>query len=96
MIMPLRSVSDLYPYSDFSQHPGLPIVALDLDIEPNDPANYVETEGIFSDKVRVAVLTTSLFDATSQVDTSALQFGPNGTPAFDSGRNKGCRWRWRQ
>ena len=25
MIMPLRSVSDLYPYSDFSQHPGLPV-----------------------------------------------------------------------
>ena len=25
MIMPLRSVSDLYPYSDFSQPPGLPV-----------------------------------------------------------------------
>lgn len=53
-----------------------------MDINPADPNNYVETEGVYSTKVQVAILGDTEFDAT-QVDATTLQFGPNGTAAFN-------------
>ena len=63
-------------------------IAPDIDVEPNDPDNYVETEGNFSDKVNVAIIGDNNFDAT-QVDATTLKFGagqavplPLGTPGI--------------
>jgi subtilisin family serine protease len=69
---------------------GLPLaLSVDIDVEPNDPDNYVETEGAYSDKVFVAVLTTSVsdgdatdFDAAT-VDESTVRFGPASATPFD-------------
>ena len=63
-------------------------ISPDIDVEPNDPDNYVETEGNFSDKVNVAIIGDNNFDAT-QVDATTLKFGageavplPLGTPGI--------------
>jgi hypothetical protein len=53
-----------------------------IDIEPNDPDNYVETEGNYSDMMYVAILGNPDFDAT-QVDATTLALGPTEAAALN-------------
>jgi probable HAF family extracellular repeat protein len=48
---------------------------IDIDIQPNDDNNYVETEGAYSDKMFVSVMGSGVLDA-SQIDAASVRFGP--------------------
>jgi hypothetical protein len=46
-----------------------------VNVQPNDPDNFVKTDGDFSDQVHVAIEGSAELDAT-QVDSSTVRFGP--------------------
>jgi probable HAF family extracellular repeat protein len=52
-----------------------PLTSVDIDIQPDDATNYVETEGDSSEEMVVSILGSNVLDAT-QIDPAAVRFGP--------------------
>jgi probable HAF family extracellular repeat protein len=65
----VKRVFRLTPLADTATLP------IDIDIQPNDDNNYVETEGQFSDKMHVSILGSNVLDA-GQIDAATVRFGP--------------------
>ena len=63
--------------------PQIPKAPISIDIAPNDPDNYVETEGDYSDRVYVRAFSTVDFDA-SQIDPPTLKLGITGAPVMST------------
>jgi hypothetical protein len=53
----------------------LDVPVVDIVVQPNDPDNFVKTDGNFSDKMFVSIEGSAEFDAT-QVDSATVKFGP--------------------
>lgn len=66
------SYSEIYIDGDTIE--GAKSVA-DIDIQPSDENNVVETEGGFSDKMFVSILGSNYFDV-GQIDAATVRFGP--------------------
>jgi len=60
----------------------MPLANIEIDVQPQDPANFIDTSGDFRNKISVAILSTNTadgdvrdFDAL-QVDAATVTFGP--------------------
>ena len=51
--------------------------SVDIDLQPGDPDNFVQTDGNYSDKMYVSIEGSESFDAT-QVNVPDVLFGPAG------------------
>ena len=54
---------------------------VEIDVQPGDPGNNVQTDGNFSDKMYVAIKGGNGFDAT-QVAIDSVRFGPADAAPF--------------
>lgn len=73
--MTSNTIQDYIWTIEVSGTPGGGIEVVEIDVQPNDPDNFVGTDGNFSDKIYLSVEGSASFDAT-QVDASTVRFGP--------------------